>query len=352
MRARCPDCDAELDEHSERCPRCVEEVITLARPPAPFASGDRLSGRFTVLENHVVGPLGAVYRARDDEGLAVAVRVVPEAFFARAEERDAFLTAHSALVGRRLPRVAMPLDAGVEEGVVWVASPWVFGTPLRDILRAYRAAERRLERDQILGVLQGVATALRELHTITAHGALLPDCVEVTADAVVITAPGIAACAAPQRLAAWLARTPDSLAYLAPEVRAGGRCNAAADLHALGALASELLTGDATRAAAPGFSIPELGADLAEPIRALVSSKPARRTTALPLLLERLARVAGVASLPSYAVLPRPAAVSEARTRRLAAIARDPRIPIQRWDAPPAAPVAIAPARGPRRDGA
>jgi hypothetical protein len=66
--------------------------------------------------------------------------------------------------------------------------------------------------------------------------------------------------------------------------------------------------------------LPELGADLAEPIRALVSARPARRTAALPLLLERLARVAGTASLPSYAVLPRPAAVGEARTRRLAAL--------------------------------
>jgi hypothetical protein len=242
----------------------------------------------------------------------------------------------------------MPLAVGVENGVVWVAAPWVFGCSLRDILRAYRAAERRLERDQVLGVLQGVATALRELHTVTAHGALLPECVEITADAVVLTAPGIAASTAPQRLAAWLERAPEALAYVAPEVRAGGRCNAAADLHALGALASELLTGDASRAAAPGFSIPELGADLAEPIRALVSTKPARRTTALPLLLERLARVAGTASLPSYAVLPRPALVSEARTRRVAAIARDPRVPLQRWD-PPAA---IAPSRPPRGSGA
>ncbi len=163
--------------------------------------------------------------------------------------------------------------------------------------------------------MQGVAAALRELHSVTAHGALLPDCVEVTADAIVLTAPGIAACASPQRLAACFASSPQALAYIAPEVRAGGRCNAAADLHALGALASELITGDPGRASEQGFSLPELGADLAEPIRALVSARPARRTAALPLLLERLARVAGTASLPSYAVLPRPAAVGEARTR-------------------------------------
>lgn len=319
-------------------------MVTLARPPAPFASGDVLSGRFVVLENHVVGPLGVVYRARDLEGRAVALRVLPDAFFEGNPEREGYVGAMAALAGRSLQRVAMPLDAGIEDGIVWVASPWVFGTPLRDILRAYRAAERRLERDQVLGVLQGVATALRELHTATAHGALLPDCIEVTADAVVLTAPGIAACAEPRRLGQWLAHTPDAVAYLAPEVRAGGRCNAAADLHALGALASELLTGDASRASAPGFSLPELGSDLAEPIRALVSARPARRTSALPLLLERLARVAGTASLPSYAVLPRPSAVSEARTRRLSAVAYDPSIPLRRWDQPVGAPTTLAPA--------
>ncbi|MFO0627414.1 MAG: hypothetical protein U0325_17520 [Polyangiales bacterium] len=323
MTTRCHRCDTPLDPDASRCAACgaeTDHTVTLARPPAPFASGDRVADAFTVLENQTTSPLGTVYRGRDDHGRAVSLRVLPESLFARAEEIDSFLAAVAGLTGRTLGRVAMPVGAGCHNGVVWVAAPWVFGTPLRDVLRAYRAAERRLERDQVLGVLQGVAAALRELHSVTAHGALLPDCVEVTADAIVLTAPGIAACAATQRLAACFANSPQALAYIAPEVRAGGRCNAAADLHALGALASELITGDPGRASEPGFSLPELGADLAEPIRALVSARPARRTAALPLLLERLARVAGTASLPSYAVLPRPAAVGEARTRRLAAL--------------------------------
>ncbi len=323
MTNRCHRCDAPLDPDGSRCATCgaeADEVVTLARPPAPFASGDRVADAFTVLENQTTSPLGTVYRGRDDDGRAVSLRVLPEALFGRVEEVEGFLASVDGLMGRTLSRVAMPVGAGSHNGVVWVAAPWVFGTPLRDVLRAYRAAERRLERDQVLGVLQGVAAALRELHSVTAHGALLPECIEVTADAIVLTAPGIAACASPLRLAACFASSPQALAYIAPEVRAGGRCNAAADLHALGALASELITGDPGRASEPGFSLPELGADFAEPIRALVSARPARRTAALPLLLERLARVAGTASLPSYAVLPRPAAVGEARTRRLAAL--------------------------------
>lgn len=350
MHTRCQTCDASVELDAPSCAVCGaarDAIVTLARPAAPFASGDTLAGRFTIVESDSVGPLGTVYRGRDDDGSAVSIRVVPEALFSQPSEVDSFLSAVDALVSRPLLRVTMPLCADTANGAVWVAAHWAFGTSLRDVLRAYRAAERRLERDQILGVLQGVATAVRELHTVTAHGALLPDNIVVTADSIVLVAPGIAACASPSRLAAWFAQSPQAHAYVAPEVRAGGRCNAAADLHALGALASELITGDAARASEPGFSIPELGQDLAEPIRALVSAHPARRTSALPLLLERLARVAGTASLPSYAVLPRPAAVSEARTRRLAAIVRDPRVPQQRADAP----MAIAPIRGPRRDG-
>lgn len=346
MEKRCDLCDDVIERGASRCARCRaegDEVVTLARPAAPIASGDRIGERYTIIESAAVSPLGTVYRARDDDGRAVSLRVVPEALFARDEEADAFVSAIDALVGRSLPRVAMPEATGVWNGAVWVAAPWVFGTSLRDVLRAYRAAERRLERDQVLGVLQGVASALRELHSITAHGAVLPDCIEVTAESIVLTAPAIAACASPQRLASWFERSPQAYAYVAPEVRAGGRCNAAADLHALGALASELITGDPSRASEAGFSLPELGADLAAPIKALVSARPARRTSALPLLLERLARVAGTPSLPSYAVLPRPIAVGEARTRRLASLVRDPRAAIR--------PVVIPSAVNPQRNG-
>ncbi len=309
-----------------RCLRCGAAVagvgplveVTLARSPAPYASGDRVDGKFLVLENAGSGPLGTTYRAKDAEGKTIALKVVDPALLPDEAARQSFLEAYRALLGRSLERIAMPLDCGVaDDDGVYTASPWIYGTSLRRVLRAYRAAERRLERDQVLGVLVGASASLRELHTFSSHGALYPENVRVTSDAVVLTDPGLASALHPARLATQLERFPDVLPYLAPEVRAGRRCNAGADLYALGALASELLLGDAGRAASGQFSAPDLGSDVEEALRGLVALQPSRRAASLPCLLERLARVAGEASLPPYAPLPAPAPISEARTRRV-----------------------------------
>ncbi|MEZ4406251.1 MAG: protein kinase [Polyangiales bacterium] len=334
---RCQRCDAPLDapandgsspellDVDDLVTTEIDEPETIAKPPAPYASGDRVADRWEVVEAYGSGPLGTVYRARDHhhDGRAVALKVLSPELFASTSERDAFLDAYRALVGRDLPHVAMPIDLGVDPyGILWVASPWIHGISLRSLLRAWRAADRRLERDQVLGVLQGAAAALRELHAAASHGALYPENVAITSDGITLLDPGLAATLLPKRVVERLMHFPDVLPYLAPEFLAGRRANAGADLHALGALAAELLTGDPARSAAPDFVLPDLGAELEDAMRQLVSPQPAHRAAALPLVLERLARVAGEASLPPYAPLPRPAPMVDARTRRVKAVPR------------------------------
>ncbi|MFO0601984.1 MAG: inactive serine/threonine-protein kinase VRK3 [Polyangiales bacterium] len=329
-RARCPSCGAAVGPGARRCLRCGAAVVraegidlvTFARPAAPYASGDRVAGRYEVIEAYGAGPLGTTYRARDRDGRAVAVKVLPHALLPTVDARDGFVASFRHLCGRAFERVAMPTDVGIDAGaVVFVVSPWVFGASLRRILRAYRAAERRLEPDQGLGVLQGVAAALRELHTVSSHGAVYPENVQVTANSVVLTDAALAAAVPPARLAEHLARFADVLPYLAPEVRAGKRTSAGADLHGVGVLASELLYGDPVATSATGVVLPATAPELEEALRALVSAQAPTRAGALPLALERLLRFAGPASLPPYAPLPSPSAKSEARTRKLRSMA-------------------------------
>ncbi len=313
MSTRCPQCGARLAPAIRRCRKCgapverkgpVEEV-TLARPAGPYASGDQIAGPYTVIEHHGAGPLGATYRARTVDGLAVAVKIVTQTLLPTPKERDAFVGEFRPILGRVMPHVALPLEVGIDRGEhVFVVSPWVHGASLRRIVRAWREAGRLLSPDQVLGVLQGAAAALRELHTTTSHGALYPENIHITAEGVVLTDAALAGIVPGARLAEHIERYPEVAAYMAPEVRAGRRCNAGADLHGLGALASELLTGDPVAARAPGFALPSLGADVAEAVAGLLADRPAARAAALPALLERLARVAGRASLPPYGQLP------------------------------------------------
>lgn len=328
-KRRCPQCQATVASAMRRCLRCgldladpsSLEVVTLARPAAPYASGDLVADEYTVLEAYGTGALGTTYRARDGSGNAVAVKVLSPALLPTSVERDAFVASIAQLKGRAMQRVALPIDAGIDAGAtVFVVSRWVFGASLRRLLRAYRAAERKLEIDQALGVLQGVATALRELHTVSSHGALYPESVQITADTVELTDPAIAAAVPPGRFAAHMTHHPEVMAYLAPEVRAGKRSNAGADLYGLGALASELLFNEPMATTIAGSKLPDATPELEEALRALVSSHPTKRAGALPLVLERLARVAGPPSLPSYSALPKPSAAGEARTRRIRSV--------------------------------
>lgn len=329
-RTRCPTCGTAVGPGARRCLRCGApllgddgfDLITFARPAAPYASGDRVAGRYEVIEAFGVGPLGTTYRARDRDGRAVAVKVVPHGLFPAVDARDAFVASFRQLCGRTFDRVAMPSDVGIDAGsVVFVVSPWVFGASLRRILRAYRAAERKLDPDQSLGVIQGVAAALRELHTVSSHGAIYPENVQVTADSIILTDAALAAAVPPARLADHLARFADVLPYLAPEVRAGRRTSAGADLYGVGVLASELLYGDPVATTARGIALPTTTGELEEALRGLVSTHSSTRAGALPLALERLSRFARVSSLPPYAPLPSPAAKSEARTRKLRPLA-------------------------------
>jgi serine/threonine protein kinase len=329
VRVRCVRCNTTIATGLSRCAQCGMEVvvsgnlevITLARPPGPYAAGDLIADQYEVIESYGTGPLGTTYRARDGEGKAVAVKVVSQELLSTSEERDAFVATFAQWKGRTMTRVAMPLDAGIDAGgVVFVVSPWVFGSSLRRILRAWRAAERRLETDQVLGVLQGVAAALRELHTLSSHGALYPESVQITATSVVLTDPLFAGGFPPKIFAAHANQFPEILPYLSPEVLAGKRPNAGSDLYGLGALASELLFNDASATALPKVKLPETPVEFEESLRALVSDQPSKRASALPQCLERLSRIAGGASLP-FAVLPRPTPGSEARTRRVRSLA-------------------------------
>lgn len=324
MSNRCTACNARIAPTTRRCRRCGARVelveasrdaVTLARPPLPYASGDKVGGRYAVIENHGAGPLGTTYRAQSDDGRAVAVKVLSNELAPTAEAREALVEEMRTMVGREMPHVMLPIDVGVDPaGVVFVVSPWVHGASLRSVLRAYRAAEKLLDPDQALALLQGAATALRELHTTGSHGAVYPESVHLTSDAVVLADPSLAAKLPTGVFAKYLESWPDVLAYIAPEIRAGKASSAGADLHGLGALASELLTGDSLRSRSPNFSLPSLGSEVEEALRALVSRRPAERAAALPMLLERLSRRAGAPSLPRYGQLPQP--LGEERTQK------------------------------------
>ena len=284
------------------------EIVTLATPPAPLASGDVLADRYTVVELYGAGPLGHTYRARDIDGEKVAIKVVAHEIAPTAGERTHLVGEIQKLLGREMNRIAAPYDAFVSGTRAYVASPWIEGQSLRRVLGAYRDAGRVLNLQEALGVIDGVVVALRQLHQVTAHGALYPESVQVSASGkILLSDSGIAAAVKRARLIEHFERYPDVLPYLAPEVRGGKASNAGADLFALGALASELLTGDPSAAAAgiAGPMLEGLPTEVEGALVGLAALRSAKRAAALPALINALTRAAGSKCVPMIDALPK-----------------------------------------------
>ena len=195
------------------------------------------------------GVLGPVYRARrtdrdlPEERLfavkAFQVDLTPEqtiVFGDALQEMVDLDLAHAAVVS--------PVGAGVADGVPYVAYEYVAGESL-DVRMRPRAP---LAAEAALPYVVQIAAALDAAHSRgLVHGALHLRDVLITPDGARVGGFGIVA--ALERVGH---RCPLRRPYAAPEQIAGARWGAAADRHALAAVACELLTG--RRAAGAGMA--------------------------------------------------------------------------------------------------
>jgi serine/threonine protein kinase len=283
------------------------EEVVFAQAVVPYCPGDPFEGRYILEESKGEGPLGTTWRARTTEGVTVALKIVSDAMLPGTPERQGFVAEYRALLGRTMQRVACPMDVGLDKrGAAYVVTPWVEGTSLRALLRSYRRAARALSPAEVYGIFLGTVEAMRELHAVASHGALYPESIRLS-DQVTLVDPGLAAILPQPLFGQTVVTYADVAAYIAPEVKAGRKANAGADLHALGALVAELVTGDPS--AASGFSWPGAGDGVEAAVRGLVSPKLGPRAGSLPQLLDRFR-----AWLPAPE-LPAPVAVFRASTR-------------------------------------
>ena len=115
-----------------------------------------------------------------------------------------------------------------------------------------------------------------------------PESVQLTLDKrVVLTDVGVVGAVKRGRVVDHFERYSDVMPYLSPELRGGKLPSASSDLYALGALASELLTGDPasgiTRTA--GAVLPGYPPEVALALECLGALTIEERVAALPLLL-------------------------------------------------------------------
>lgn len=204
-------------------------------------SGDRL-GAFRLVREVGRGGMGAVWLAERADGQfaqQVAIKLI-RGGWDTADTQARFLAERQILASLQHPNIAHLIDGGVTtDGRPWLALEYVSGTDLRQWCDA-----RALDLRQRLALFLTVCDAVEHAHQrLVVHRDLKPSNILVSDDGVVkLLDFGIAKLIDPQSAAVSATRifTPE---YAAPEQVRGELVTTAVDVHALGLLLYELLSG-------------------------------------------------------------------------------------------------------------
>ncbi|MFJ3231588.1 serine/threonine-protein kinase [Streptomyces sp. NPDC086787] len=200
-------------------------------------------GAYRLLARLGAGGMGQVYLARSDRGRTVAVKLVRAELAAQEEFRARFR--HEVLAARRVGGywTAPVLDADTEAAVPWVATGYVAGPSLQQVVgRDHGPLPERSVR--ILAA--GLAHALGDIHAAgIVHRDLKPSNVLLTIDGPRVIDFGIAR-AMETLTGDWLTRTGSmvgSPGFMSPEQVRGDRITPACDVFCLGSVLAYAATG-------------------------------------------------------------------------------------------------------------
>ncbi|MEU2714520.1 serine/threonine-protein kinase [Streptomyces sp. NPDC007205] len=211
-----------------------------------LAAGDpQRIGGYRLLARLGAGGMGQVYLARSDRGRTVAVKLVREELAAQEEFRARFRQEVQAAQRVGGHWTAPVLDADTEAAVPWVATGYVAGPSLQQVVgREHGALPERSVR--ILAA--GLARALKDIHAAgIVHRDLKPSNVLVTIDGPRVIDFGIARALETASLGGEeLTRTGSlvgSPGFMAPEQVRGDRITPACDVFCLGSVLAYAATG-------------------------------------------------------------------------------------------------------------
>jgi serine/threonine-protein kinase len=234
--ARHPECAAALI-------RFVGDSGRIARAiaPGPAGSGSVL-GDFELCEELGRGAMGVVYRARDRRiGREVAVKVLNPGGVLSAVERTRFRLEAEAMAGLNHQNVLPVFAYGEADGTPYIAMPLVRGGSLAERLKTL-GPDRRYSAHAAADLVSELARGVHHAHQRgLIHRDLKPANVLLDQHG----SPRVADFGLARRLGATASLgVAGTFAYMAPEQAQGGKpLTTAIDIHAMGVVLFELLTG-------------------------------------------------------------------------------------------------------------
>ncbi|MEU6819386.1 serine/threonine-protein kinase [Streptomyces atriruber] len=219
--------------------------MSLQPPGVPFAhaplSADDPSeiGGYRLHARLGAGGMGVVYLAHTPGGRPIALKAVRDEFAADPEFRSRF--AHEVASARSIHGLftAQVVDSGVDAPTPWLATAYVPGLSLQEVVGRHGPLPVRT----VLLLVAGIAEALQAIHRAgVVHRDLKPANVLIAGDGPRVIDFGIARAADATGLTGTGLRI-GTAAYMAPEQAQGLPVTPATDVFALGTVAAYVATG-------------------------------------------------------------------------------------------------------------
>jgi len=199
--------------------------------------------RYTVLEDIGEGPLGQVFRVRDEEvGIEAALKVIHRELLPTPRSEESFLRRMQELrvLGHRnLVRI---FDVGRDE-ICFVVTQLLQGVPLQQLMEFRRSKAKQFTIEEVVPIFDQLADLLSGIGSTTCHGDLKPRNLWILPELLKVTDAGLVT-AIPMGLGtSRLADDPGSKRYAAPEVLEGELPSTRTDVYSAAVILTELATG-------------------------------------------------------------------------------------------------------------
>lgn len=204
-------------------------------------------GHYKIIEQMGAGGMGTVYKAADitdSQKRTIAIKVLREEYFTDEIHKKRFKQEASIIDQLVHPNIVRVIERGESDGNLYIAMELLQGPTLAQVIQE----EQKMAIPMALSIMVQIADALKSIHAMNIiHRDLKPENIVLTQNEgnpyfVKLLDFGLATTQSMSRLTE-TGMVVGTIFYLSPEQVSGGQVTSASDVHALGIIFYEMLTG-------------------------------------------------------------------------------------------------------------
>ena len=213
--------------------------------PQILAAGARIAGRFQIDTSLDVSLFGQRYLGSDTDGTAVCITVLEPLLLAAIAmpELDRAVAMAVAIDHKNIAHTFGLFSHTSRQPLHCLVTESVPGQTLADLIEKKRAAGASISLKGSYNIVAHLCNALGHLHSVGPYGLIHPQSVLIQSDTGRIKLAGSGVARVIGLSDRFRHSHPDTVVWLAPEVRTGGKVDLRSDFYSLGVLLFQMLSG-------------------------------------------------------------------------------------------------------------